>query len=152
MPINYTLDRMSVFRRWLFEKGTRAIECLNAFLLVSFSAVSAINYHDLLQLPSYFRFNITERWYWVLVALVGIIQVIATLCKSNRSNQASGLILILSSCLWLIISAIFSVNSMEVFTTAVTTYFAIAIFTGFAGYELLNINTKLEESLNGEDE
>lgn len=146
MPINYTLDRMSIFRRWLFEKGTRGIEFLNALLLISFSLVAAINFFDLLNLPSYFRFNLTNWWHWLFVLVLGILQIVAMCCRSNRSNQASGLVLMFSGCVWLFIAAIFSVNQLGVFTTAVTTYTIIALFTMMAGYELLTINKIIEKN------
>lgn len=145
MPINYTLERMSIFRRWLFEKGTRLAEGLNAALLISFSLVSAFNYFDLLQLPSYFRFNLTQWWHWLFILVLGVIQVIAMTRKSLRSNKASGLVLMFSGGTWLLIAAIFSVNPLGVFTTAVTTYTIVAFICVLAGYELHGINKQIED-------
>lgn len=146
MPVHRTLGQMGRFRRWLFEVGTRIVEFFNALLLISFAAVMVLNYFDLLLLPSFARFNITEPYQWLLVLGLGVGQFFAMCYKSNRSNQVSGLLLIFSATVWLIISAIFSANLVHVFTPAVTTYVLIALVCLLAGYELLTINRLLEDS------
>lgn len=148
MPVNYTIEQMSRFRRWLFEVGTRVVELLNGCLLISFSAVMGINYYKLLHLPSYFRFNVTDVWQWLVVFVLGVLQLTAMYYKSNRSNQVSGLLLIFSGCIWLIIASIFSVNKAQVITTGVTTYLIIAWICLLAGYELLTINKAIEDYRN----
>lgn len=145
MSVHTTLSHMGRFRRWLFEIGTRVVELLNALLLVSFAAVMLLNYFDLLLLPSFARFNITELYQWLLVLGLGVGQFFAMCYKSNRSNQVSGLLLLFSSTVWLIIAAIFSANAAHVMTTAVTTYVLVALACLLAGYELLTINRLLED-------
>lgn len=145
MPVNKALAGLSNLRRWVLQTGTRAVEGLNALLLILFSVVMVINYFDLLQLPSYFRFNLTTWWHWLGVLVLAVAQVAAMTCKSNRSNQISGLILMLSGCIWFLIAAIFSANSAGVLNTGVTTYSVVSLFCTAAGYELLKVNKWLED-------
>lgn len=145
MSVHTTLSHMGRFRRWLFEVGTRIVELLNALLLVSFSSIMALNYFNLLSLPSYARFDITKAYHWLFVLGLGVAQLVAMCRLSNRSNQASGLLLIFSGTVWLIIAAIFSANAAHVMTTAVTTYVLVALACLLAGYELLTINRLLED-------
>ena len=145
MSVHTTLSHMGRFRRWLFEVGTRIVELLNALLLVSFSSIMALNYFNLLSLPSYARFDITQAYHWLFVLGLGVAQLVAMCRLSNRSNQVSGLLLLFSGTVWLIIAAIFSANAAHVMTTAVTTYVLVALACLLAGYELLTINRLLED-------
>lgn len=150
MPVNKALAKVGKFRQWVLQTGTRAIEGLNALLLILFSVIMVINYFHLLQLPSYFRFNLTQWWHWIVILFLAISQIAAMTCKSNRSNQVSGLILMLSGCVWFLIAAIFSANSAGVITTGVTTYSVVSLFCTAAGYELLKVNKWLEDCGYGE--
>lgn len=145
MSVHTTLSHMGRFRRWLFEVGTRIVELLNALLLVSFSSIMALNYFNLLSLPSYARFDITQAYHWLFVLGLGVAQLFVMCKESNRSNQVSGLLLLFSGTVWLIIAAIFSANAAHVMTTAVTTYVLVALACLLAGYELLTINRLLED-------
>ena len=133
------VDMFGVFRVWFFIKATRPLECINAAFLIGFGFFSLLNYYDYLALPSYRRFNILPAWGWGLVAAFGIVQLLAAVCKSNRSNQASGLIMIFSGCIWFFIAAVFSANG-EAIVTAVSTYGVWAVAMLFTGYDILTIN------------
>ena len=133
------VDMFGVFRVWFFIKATRPLECINAAFLIGFGLFSLLNYYDYLALPSYRRFNILPAWGWGLMAAFGIAQLLAAICKSNRSNQASGLIMIFGGCIWFFIAAVFSANGVTL-VTAVSTYGIWAVAMLFTGYDILTIN------------
>lgn len=144
MPIKAIISKYNDFRIWFFMYATRPIECINTAFLFSFGAISFINYWDLLTMPSYLRFNIITNWAWFLMVLAGIAQLTALRCKTLRSNQASGIIMIITSCVWLFIAAVFYANNVT-FITATGTYFVWAVATLMTGHELLTINKQLEK-------
>ncbi len=149
MPVNYTILKLNAFQAWLLESGTRVIEFLNFAFLLSFSLVTISGYGRLLNLPSYQSFDIIYLWQWWAMALLGVAQLIAMKCVSNRSNQISGIILVFSGCVWFLISALFSVNRFAL-VTGVSTYAIFGLVCLFAGHFYFRANSLINASnLNG---
>lgn len=142
-------NRVSVFRSWLFRIGTRVVEFFNAFAIMGFSTAVLIDGMDgTINIFSLEAYEILSRhtniYTWVVFFALGLLQFILMIFTSFRSNQASGLALILSGSLWAIIAASFY-GSGQYVTTATYIYGLISFLDTFAGHEMLNKNKRFED-------
>lgn len=143
MPVNYTILRLNAFQAWVLESGTRVVEFFNCAFLLSFSFITIVGYGELLKLPSYVRFDLLYLWQWVAMLLLGLAQLAAMKCTSNRSNQISGIILVFSGCVWLLIASMFSAVK-GVVVTGVSTYAIFGISCLVTGKFYFKVNKRLE--------
>lgn len=143
MPVNYTILKLNAFQAWLLESGTRVIEFLNFAFLLSFSFITIIGRVELLKLPVYARFDIVHIGQWWAMFFLGLAQLFAMKCTTNRSNQISGIILVISGCVWLSIAAMFS-TVKGVIVTGVSTYVIIGLVCLSAGHFYFRANKQLE--------
>ena len=131
---------------WLFDSGTRAMEVLNAFGLIGFSAVFFWNNPVLIKLPSYEKFAlVTPPCYWFLTLFLGVACLVALKKKSLRSNQVSGFLIMLSAVVWGIIALGFTMEDFDGITTAPLTYGLLSLFCVLTGTRLLLVNREEEE-------
>lgn len=121
--------------KWLFYEHTRIMECFNAFALMGFATVMFLNYTIINTLPSYTKFAyVSPKCWWLVMTGLGVMQGIAILCESNRSNQISGYVLMLSGAVWALIALTFNMDTAT--TTSTVIYSMFALFCSLTGLEL----------------
>ena len=135
--------------KWLFYEHTRIMECFNAFALMGFATVMFLNYTIINTLPSYTKFAyVSPKWWWLVMTGLGVMQGIAILCESNRSNQISGYVLMLSGAVWALIALTFNMDTAT--TTSTVIYSMFALFCSLTGLELFtnSDSTKGNKNVN----
>ena len=131
---------------WLFDKGTRVVEVLNSLFLIGFASTFIYNFEGILSLPSYKAFAIaSSAYWWVGMFVLGVVQFMALIKTSLQSNQASGIILILSAWVWSIVAGTF-IASLPPLTPAPIVYSIFSLMCATAGLYLLKLN-KVEEDV-----
>ena len=133
------------FLDWLFAHGTRVVEFLNTALLIGFTLPLIYNLDTIISASPYPRiYLLGNPFWWSAMALLGIAQWCAMVCKGIKSNQISGYILIVSSWVWAMISSLFLVRTSTL-TPAPIVYLVIAFTCIVAGMYLLRLNKKIED-------
>lgn len=129
-------------RRWVFNTGTRALEGLNALMLLGWGAV--IGWSDgLTALPSYSRFAAMPQTLACLLFLaVGALLAGFLPSESPRSNVISGWLLLAAAMLWGLVTAGFW-GGYPPLNTAMVVYPILAIVSWWAGILLIE-NSKHE--------
>lgn len=149
MPVKYTIDKTKQFWAWLFLRGTRVVEFINAAFLLGFVIPFLYNFDAVLALPSYRKFAVaSSALWWILIGALGIAQIIAMAKKSNHSNQISGFILILSGWIWGLVAATF-ISSVPPLTSAPVIYTIVAVLCLAAGLYLIKCSKLIEDKANG---
>ena len=133
------------FLDWLFAHGTRVVEFLNTALLIGFTLPLIYNLDTIISAPPYpVIYLLGNPFWWSAMALLGIAQWCAMVCKGIKSNQISGYILIVSSWVWAMIASLFLVRTPTL-TPAPIVYLVIAFTCVVAGMYLLRLNKKIED-------
>ena len=133
------------FLGWLFARGTRVVEFLNTALLIGFTFPLIYNLDTIISSRPYpVIYLLGNPFWWGAMALLGIAQWYAMICKGIKSNQISGYILIVSGWVWAMIASLFLVRTPPL-TPAPIVYLVIAFTCIVAGMYLLRINKKLED-------
>lgn len=148
-----TIERLSVFRRWLFI-GTTFAELMNALFIIGFSGVFIYNIvaeqGSIFELSSYRDFVGIDVWHWFLFLILGLTQGVSMFVPSIRASKTSGLCLILSAAIWAFLAGTFISSRDGLLTTAPLIYFCWAAGIAFAGYERVTTGKKKEKVLNKE--
>lgn len=133
------------FLEWLFYRGTRVVEFLNTALLIGFTFPLIYNLDTIISSRPYpVIYLLGNPFWWSAMALLGLAQWYAMICKGIKSNQISGYILIVSGWVWAMIASLFLVRTPPL-TPAPVVYLVIAFTCIVAGMYLLRINKKLED-------
>lgn len=133
------------FLGWLFARGTRVVEFLNTALLIGFTFPLIYNLDTIISSRPYpVIYLLGNPFWWGAMALLGVAQWYAMVCKGIKSNQISGYILIVSGWVWAMIASLFLVRTPPL-TPAPIVYLVIAFTCTIAGMYLLRINKKLED-------
>lgn len=134
---------------WLFDKGTRVVEVLNSLFLIGFASTFINDFDGILTLPSYRAFAIaSSAYWWVGMATLGVVQFMALIKTSLRSNQTSGIILISSAWVWGMVAGTFFA-SLPPLTSAPITYSIFSLMCATAGLYLLKTNKVEEDTTKG---
>lgn len=134
---------------WLFDKGTRVVEVLNSLFLIGFSYTFINDFDGILTLPSYKAFAIASNpYWWVGMFVLGVVQFVALIKTSLRSNQASGVILISSAWVWGMVAGTF-IASLPPLTSAPIVYSIFSLMCATAGLYLLKTNKVEEDTTKG---
>lgn len=145
MPYRHVVRHGNRFLDWLFARGTRVVEFLNTALLIGFTFPLIYNLDTIISASPYPKiYLLGSPFWWGAMALVGIAQWYAMICKGIKSNQMSGYILIVSSWVWAMISSLFLVRTPPL-TPAPIVYLVIAFTCIVAGMYLLRLNKKIED-------
>ena len=145
MPYRYIVREYENFLDWLFAHGTRVVEFLNTALLIGFTLPLIYNLDTIISAPPYpVIYLLGNPFWWSAMALLGIAQWCAMVCKGIKSNQISGYILIVSSWVWAMIASLFLVRTSTL-TPAPIVYLVIAFTCTVAGVYLLRLNKKIED-------
>lgn len=146
MPINKVKKAASRGNDWLFELATRLAEFINTVALLGFSFFMLIGFERLIQSHPYRKFTYaSSELFWMAVFMLGVFQLIAMLRCSIQSNQASGILLQISSVVWLLFAVTFGLDYPPI-STALPIYALLSFVTIAAGHKLININ-KVNEAL-----
>ena len=133
------------FLDWLFYRGTRVVEFLNTALLIGFTLPLIYNLDTIISSRPYpVIYLLGNPFWWSAMALLGVAQWYAMICKGIKSNQISGYILIVSGWVWAMIASLFLARTPPL-TPAPIVYLVIAFTCIVAGVYLLRINKKLED-------
>lgn len=133
------------FLEWLFYRGTRVVEFLNTALLIGFTLPLIYNLDTIISSRPYpVIYLLGNPFWWSAMALLGIAQWWAMLCKGIKSNQISGYILIVSGWVWAMIASLFLARTPPL-TPAPIVYLVIAFICIVAGIYLLRLNKKIED-------
>ena len=133
------------FLDWLFAHGTRVVEFLNTALLIGFTLPLIYNLDTIISASPYpVIYLLGNPFWWSAMALLGIAQWYAMVCKGIHSNQISGYILIVSGWVWAMIASLFLVRTPPL-TPAPIVYLVIAFTCIVAGMYLLRLNKKIED-------
>ena len=139
------VEYSDLFLDWLFYRGTRVVEFLNTALLIGFTLPLLYNLDTIISSRPYpVIYLLGNPFWWSAMALLGVAQWYAMICKGIKSNQISGYILIVSSWVWAMIASLFLVRTPPL-TPAPIVYLVIAFTCIVAGMYLLRINKKLED-------
>ena len=134
---------------WLFDKGTRVVEVLNSLFLIGFASTFIYNFNGILTLPSYRAFAIASSVYWWIgMFVLGVVQFMALIKTSLRSNQASGIILISSAWVWGMVAGTF-IASLPPLASEPITYSIFTLMCATAGLYLLKLNKVEEDTTKG---
>ena len=134
---------------WLFDKGTRVVEVLNSLFLIGFATTFIYNFNGILTLPSYRAFAIaSSAYWWIGMFVLGVVQFIALIKTSLRSNQASGIILISSAWVWGMVAGTF-IASLPPLASEPITYSIFTLMCATAGLYLLKTNKVEEDTTKG---
>ena len=134
---------------WLFDKGTRVVEVLNSLFLIGFASTFIYNFNGILTLPSYRAFAVaSSAYWWIGMATLGIVQFMALIKTSLRSNQASGIILISSAWVWGMVAGTFVASTLTI-TSAPIIYSIFSLMCATAGIYLLKTNKVEEDATKG---
>ena len=134
---------------WLFDKGTRVVEVLNSLFLIGFAITFINDFEGIVSLPSYKAFAIASNpHWWVGMFVLGVVQFMALIKTSLRSNQASGIILISSAWVWSMVAGTF-IASLPPLTPAPITYSTFTLMCATAGLYLLKLNKVEEDTTKG---
>ena len=134
---------------WLFDKGTRVVEVLNSLFLIGFAITFINDFEGILSLSSYKAFAIASNpYWWVGMFVLGVVQFMALIKTSLRSNQASGIILISSAWVWAMVAVTF-IASLPPLTPAPITYSIFTLMCATAGLYLLKTNKVEEDTTKG---
>ena len=134
---------------WLFDKGTRVVEVLNSLFLIGFASTFIYNFNGILTLPSYRAFAIASSpYWWMWMFVLGIVQFMALIKTSLRSNQASGIILISSAWVWGMVAGTF-IASLPPLASEPITYSIFTLMCATAGLYLLKLNKVEEDTTKG---
>ena len=145
MPYRKVVFIGEKFLDWLFARGTRVVEFLNTALLIGFTFPLIYNLDTIISASPYPKiYLLGNPFWWGVMALVGIAQWYAMICKGIKSNQMSGYILIVSGWVWAMISSLFLVRTPPL-TPAPIVYLVIAFTCIVAGLYLLRLNKKIED-------
>ena len=134
---------------WLFDKGTRVVEVLNSLFLIGFASTFIYNFEGIISLSSYKVFAIASSpYWWIGMFVLGVVQFMALLKISLLSNQASGIILILSAWVWSMVAGTF-IASLPPLTPAPIVYSIFSLMCATAGLYLLKLNKVEEDTTKG---
>ena len=134
---------------WLFDKGTRVVEVLNSLFLIGFATIFINDFDGIISLPSYRAFAIaSSAYWWIGMATLGVVQFMALIKTSLRSNQASGVILISSAWVWGMVAGTF-IASLQPLTSAPIIYSIFSLMCATAGLYLLKTNKVEEDTTKG---
>lgn len=133
------------FLDWLFAHGTRVVEFLNTALLIGFTLPLIYNLDTIISSRPYpVIYLLGHPLWWSAMALLGVAQWYAMICKGIKSNQISGYILIVSGWAWAMIASLFLVRTPPLTPTPIV-YLVIAFTCIVAGLYLLRLNKKIED-------
>ena len=136
------------WRQWMFGTGTRALEGLNALMLLGWAWVMAFA-DGVLALPSYSRFaNLPLSLVCGLFALVGILLAAFLPSETPRSNVISGWLLLAASMLWVLVTASFW-GGYPPANTAMVIYPVLALISWWAGILLIENSKHQMEKAQG---
>lgn len=139
------VEYSDLFLDWLFARGTRVVEFLNTALLIGFTFPLLYNLDTIISAAPYPKiYLLGNPLWWSAMALLGMAQWYAMICRGLKSNQISGYILIVSGWVWAMIASLFLVRTPPL-TPAPIVYLVIAFTCTIAGMYLLRINKKLED-------
>ena len=145
MPYRYIVREYENFLDWLFAHGTRVVEFLNTALLIGFTIPLIYNLDTIISSRPYpVIYLLGNPFWWSAMALLGMAQWYAMICKGVHSNQVSGYILIVSSWVWAMIASLFLVRTPTLTPTPIV-YLVIAFTCVVAGVYLLRLNKKIED-------
>jgi len=129
---------------WVFEKGTRTVEVINIFLLVSWAMVYAFRYNNPESMDVFARIGFLDGYLWaVWMSTLAIVQILLMSVYSYRLRVLTGLTLIVSCVTWLFVSITFL--NTPIIVTGVSTYAVWAFFCAGAGSRTMWLN---DESLS----
>lgn len=144
MPTRALIEKSVELHHWLFNTGTRVVEVINTIFLIGFMSVFLHDFNGLSALPSYRAFAIaSNEWWWLSMGILGLLQFIAMVKKTNASNQMSGFILLISAWIWIVVAGTFIISTPPL-STAPIMYTTIAILCALAGLYLLKFNKAKE--------
>lgn len=140
MPINKVKRAASKGNDWLFELATRLAEFINTTSLIGFSFFMLIGLDELVYQYPYRKFTYaSSEFFWLAVLSLGILQMIAMLRSSVRSNQASGIVLQISAIVWFVFAVTFGLDYPPI-STALPIYSLLAFICAAGGHKLINAN------------
>lgn len=131
--ISVAFFRFNKMIEWVFSDAVRVVEIINAFALISFSAIFMIGADELSLVYPYRGFVFaTSVWVWLGVLMLGLTQWFLLLGTSLRSDRRSAIVLAASSVVLFTLSGIFA-SDYPPLSTAVPIYFIIAVMCMLAG-------------------
>lgn len=124
---------------WVFYKGTRTVEVVNVFLLLTWALAYGIGYSSPDKVDVYTRIGIFDggQW-WIWMCILASFQVFLMCRNSFRYRVLTGFALMISCITWLFVS--FKFLSTPLIVTGVTTYAVWAFFCAGAGSRKMWIN------------
>ena len=147
LGLSFLPERM---RRWLFDKGTRAIEVLNATIFAVWGTV-LLGDGGMLQTEHYKGFAVLEdifgRKAWACAFLAcAAFAVLGVLCDARRYKVLGGYALLLGALAWALLAMGF-VAAYPPVNTAMFVYAAIAVMC-FLGGEYVMYTVRQEDAAN----
>lgn len=140
MPINKVKKVANKGNDWLFALATRLAEFINTVALIGFSSFMLAGFDELVTKHPYRKFTYaSSELFWISVFGLGVLQMIAMLRCSIKSNQASGIMLQLSAIVWLLFAVTFGLDYPPL-STALPIYSLLAFVTAAGGHKLINAN------------
>ena len=126
-------------RQWVFGSGTRALELLNALLLLSWAGVLLADAGSVyILMPGYTKFaEMPPGLSFALFSGVGAALLICLPSESPRSNLLSGFFLVAAALLWMLASVGFWDNYPPL-NTAMIVYPVLAVISWWAGVMLVD--------------
>lgn len=150
MPINRLKRNVNSRVDWLFAHATRLAEFINTVALMGFGFFMLLGFNDLVLSHPYRKFTYaSSKLFWITVCLIGIAQAVAMLRISIKSNQASGILMQISSLIWAAFAITFGLDYPPV-STALPLYALLSFVCITAGHKLINTNKATEVLINKE--
>ena len=125
-------------REWIFGSGTRALELINALMLLGWAAVMLVDASHVYLIPSYAKFaEMPQGLVFGLFAGVGALLLVLLPSETPRSNVLSGFLLVGSALLWSVVSVGFWYTYPPL-NTAMVVYPVLAASSWWAGVLLID--------------
>lgn len=124
---------------WVFEKGTRTVEVINIFLMVSWAISYSLRYSNPDNIDVFSRIGFLDGYLWIAwMLIIAFVQILLMRSYSFRLRILTGLMLIVSCVTWIFVS--FTFLNAPTIITGVSTYAVWAFFCAGAGSRTMWIN------------
>ncbi len=124
------------FSQWLHESGARVMEYMSGTMLLVFSLNILFAPDWILHQKSYSEIFADGLIWYVVTALIGLVQVLIAPLTTVRANRISAFLLMLSGVIWTVLALKFYIPSGM--NTAVGTYGVLSLFSMLAGHFLMS--------------
>ena len=148
LGLSFLPERM---RRWLFDKGTRAIEVLNATIFTVWGTVLLVGDGGMVQTDHYKGFAVfgaifgNKAWACAFLACAAF-AVLGMLCEARRCKVLGGYALLLGALTWALLAMGF-VAAYPPVNTAMFVYAALSVMCFLSGEHVM-YTVRQEDAVN----